>query len=92
MISGKVPNTQEIRFTRKGRTLYAYVLAIPREDITIRSLGNASDLANGAVAKVELLGSAARLEWKQQRDRLVVKCPATMPCEHAIALRITLAE
>ncbi len=92
VISGKVPNTQEIRFTRKGRTLYAYVLAIPREDITIRSLGNASDLANGAVAKVELLGSAARLEWKQQRDRLVVKCPATMPCEHAIALRITLAE
>ena len=92
VISGKVPNTQEIRFTRKGRTLYAYVLAIPREDITIRSLENASDLANGAVAKVELLGSAAMLEWKQQRDGLVVKCPATMPCEHAIALRITLAE
>jgi alpha-L-fucosidase len=92
VIPGKTPNTREIRFTSKGRTLYAYLLAIPQDDITIRSMKKSSDPASGVVAKVELLGSDAKLDWKQQGDGLVIKCPATMPCEHAIALRITFAE
>ncbi len=91
-LPGKTPNTREIRFTAKGRTLYAFLLAIPRDDITIRSLGNAFRPASGAVAKVELLGSAAKLDWQQRGDGLVVKRPATMPCEHAIALRIAFSE
>ncbi len=92
VIPGKTPNTREIRFTSKRRTLYAYLLAIPHDDITIRSVGKSSDSASGVVAKVELLGSDAKLDWKQQGDGLVIKCPAMMPCEHAIALRITFTE
>ena len=72
--------------------LYAYLLAIPQDDITIKSVSKSFDPASRAVSKVELLGSDARLDWKQQPDGLVIKCPATMPCEHAIALRITFAE
>ena len=91
-VPGKTPNTREIRFTSKGRRLYAYLLAIPQDDITIRSLRKSVDPASRAVAKVELLGSDEKLDWKQRDDGLVIKCPAVMPCEHAIALRITFAD
>jgi alpha-L-fucosidase len=91
-IPGKTPNVQEIRFTVKGRELYAYVLGVPRNDVTLKSLGRSFDAASKAVAKVELLGSDAKLDWEQQEDGLVVKRPVTLPCEHAIALRISFVE
>jgi alpha-L-fucosidase len=91
-LPGKTPNVQEIRFAAKGGALYAYVLGVPRGDVTIKSLARFFGATTKAIVKVELLGSDARLDWKQQVDGLIVKRPLTMPCEHAIALRITFAE
>jgi alpha-L-fucosidase len=92
VLPGKTPNNREIRFTSKGGRVYAYLLEIPRNQIAIKSLGKSFDPASRTIAKVELLGSRAKLDWKQQADGLTIECPATMPCEHAIALRVTFAE
>jgi alpha-L-fucosidase len=81
-----------VRFTRKGKTLYAFLLEIPRSDITIRSLGTSAEPETGRIANVALLGADAKLDWTRQADGLVVKCPKTVPCGHAIALKITFTE
>ena len=57
---------QDIRFTRKGNTLYAVALAWPGEQVTIRSLGTKSPLVEGEVGAVRLLGHDGRLEWFEE--------------------------
>jgi len=52
---------QDIRFSRKGDTLYAIALAWPGEQVTVRSLGEGAEKASA----VRLLGHDGRLEWKQ---------------------------
>ncbi|NWJ49540.1 MAG: alpha-L-fucosidase [Bacteroidetes bacterium] len=69
-------SAKEIRFTTKGNTLYAFCLGIPTEDIRILSLGKNSKLATKAIASVKLLGSKAKVEWKQESDALVISIPA----------------
>src|SRR5262249_6545994 len=80
--------SQDIRFTTSGATLYAICLAWPEQAWTIESLGAASELAPGRVANVELLGSATKLNWSQDRGGLTVAAPAQPPGEHAYTLKI----
>ena len=69
------------------------MLEIPRADITIRSLGKSRRPGKGERLLRSNSGQFGEdCEWRQQADGLVVQCPATMPCEHAIALRITFAD
>jgi alpha-L-fucosidase/predicted GH43/DUF377 family glycosyl hydrolase len=77
-----------IRFTSRGDTLYALVLAVPQGAVKIASLGKASKLADKPVAHVKLLGSKEELDWVQENDALVVNVPKNLPCEHAVAFRI----
>ncbi len=81
----------DIRFTAKGDILYAFCLARPTEDVRIESLGKGSEVSSETVASVQLLGSDETLDWEQKADSLVIKCPAKMPGEHAIAFKIALA-
>jgi hypothetical protein len=83
---------QDIRFTSKGALLYAFCLALPSADVRIASLGKQSKVAPTAVTSVGLLGSNEQLDWKQEAEALVIKCPKKMPCEHALAFRIALAD
>lgn len=91
-IAGKPANAHEIRFTCKGRTLFAYVLGVPRAIVTIKSLGTALDRTAKKVTNVEMLGSNAKLDWKQGADGLTVQPPAAMPCDYAIGLKISFAD
>jgi alpha-L-fucosidase len=79
---------QDIRFTAKGETLYAFCMALPTADVRIKSLGKSSTMSSKAVTSVQLLGSDEKLSWTQEADALVIKCPAKMPCEHAVAFKI----
>ena len=75
---------QDIRFTTKGKTLYAFVLGWPQDGrVVIRSLA-----APNAVSSVSLLGSSAPVTWKQTPEGLLVDMPAKKPCEYAWCLRI----
>lgn len=82
--------SQDIRFTTKGDTLYAIALGWPADGkIAIHSLaeGSAPDL--GVIGGVQLLGSAAKLQWKRDRDGLEIEMPARKSGEYAWAFRIS---
>jgi alpha-L-fucosidase len=79
---------KDIRFTTKGRTLYAIALGWPKDDqLTVRSLAKPAGGGN-AVASVSLLGYDGKLEWAQTADGLVVKLPAEKPSKYTPALKI----
>lgn len=64
---------EDIRFTRKGNTLYAITLAQPKDEIRIESLAAGKfDAAN--IRSVSLLNGTA-LEWKQDAAALSVRIP-----------------
>jgi alpha-L-fucosidase len=80
---------KDIRFTTKGQTLYAIVMAWPQDGkVTVKSLSNSAAMSNGGIKTVELLGSTARLKWQLTKDGLLVDVPQEKPCEGAIALKI----
>lgn len=77
---------QDIRFTTKGGAIYAITLALPREEVNIKSLGAPA----GTVAAVGLVGSDTKLEWKQDAQALKIQVPKEWPCQHAVAFKIEL--
>jgi len=83
---------EDIRFTTKGRTLYAFALAWPAAGkVTIRTLAKGGAGYPGEVAKVELLGSKGALTFARDATGLVVNLPAQKPHDYAYALKITPA-
>jgi alpha-L-fucosidase len=76
----------DIRFTTKAGVLYALTLGRPADGapVTIKSLA----LPAGKVSRVDLLGCADQLAWKQTADGLIVTLPASAAPEFAYALSI----
>jgi alpha-L-fucosidase len=83
----RTPYTAEdVRFTRKGDVLYAYVLAWPQNgSVTIRSLG--SGRMPGRVERVDLLG-AGSTRFTVDAEGLHVQFPDTKRGDHAFGLAI----
>jgi alpha-L-fucosidase len=81
---------EDIRFTSKGDVLYAFVMAWPAEGkVTIKTLAQGSQHFPGNIARVELLGGGAPLEFSRDTTGLRVKLPAAKPNDYAYAVRIT---
>ena len=81
----KAFTAQDIRFTTKGDSVYAIALAWPESSqLVVRSLPKAA----GRVSEVRLLGHTSPVVWSQTDAGLLVKLPATKPCEHAYVLKI----
>ena len=51
--------SEDIRFTAKGGSVYAFVMGWPAKEAVVKALGLASDQAPGNIRNVELLGSTA---------------------------------
>ena len=68
---------KDIRFTRNKANNVVYVIALgwPQETIAIQSLGLSAETKPGKVAKVELLGTGEKVNWKQESDALRVNPP-----------------
>ena len=88
----KAFTAEDIRFTRKGATLYAIALAWPDSGVlTIASLARGSQLLPGEVASVDLLGSHAQVSTTRDGTGLHVRLPpAPVVRPHAVALRIAV--
>ena len=69
----------DIRFTTKGNTLYAYCLGKPTSDIQINSLGKNSKFSDKKIVSVAMLGSNAKLHWKQKGNALIIKNDFKIP-------------
>ena len=86
---GKPFTAADVRFTTKGKTLYAVFLGWPADGkLTVASLAAGSKLYPGEIGTVRLLGADSDLKVDRQSDGLHVTLPADKPCDHAFALRI----
>jgi alpha-L-fucosidase len=80
--AGKTTDGIDVRFTRKGETVYAILLAKPKaSEVTILSV----PVAEGAT--VTLLGTGD-LAWTAKEGNLQVTLPANLPVAHAYAIKI----
>ena len=81
---------KDIRFTTKGKTLYAIALGWPDDGkMTIKSLAKTADPAQNKIRKVELLGRSGKLKFSQTADGLVVELPGEKLSDLTCSLRIT---
>jgi len=81
--SGRTLDGMEVRFTRRGDTVYAVLLAKPRgREVTIEALEAASG------TRVEMLGAGA-VEWTQSGRDLTLSLPDGVPVSEAYAFKIT---
>jgi alpha-L-fucosidase len=79
-------NAQDIRFTTKAGALYAITLAVPTDEISIKSL----NISAGEVTAVSLLGSNEKLKWKQDAAALTIQPIKEWPCQNAVTFKIQL--
>ena len=92
--SGSTPFTaRDVRFTSKGKTLYAFVMGWPEKEAVIGSLGSTGGTAGklaGKIQSVELLGFKGNVQWAQEAAGLIVRMPAEKLSDYPIALKIAL--
>jgi alpha-L-fucosidase len=83
--------TSDVRFTQgKDGAVYAFVMAVPKpgETLRIRALGGDAALLGNPARAVSLLGSQAKLRWKQEADALVVQYPESAVLPFGVVFRI----
>lgn len=82
-------DTTDIRFTTKGRSLYAIALGWPTDGrFLIRSLASDSRNYPARIGKVELLGSESEVKWTRGADGLEIQVSGDPPCKYAFSFRI----
>jgi len=84
---------EDIRFTTKGKTLYAFVQGWPEAELRIRSLGTSGPHQTPQIDDVRLLGRETALVFSQRGDSLHITMPADRPptADTGIALRVRFA-
>jgi alpha-L-fucosidase-like protein len=83
--------SDDIRFTTKGDSLCAIMLAWPQKrKLIIKSLASNSPYYRSEVARIELLGSHSKVVWSRNKEGLAVKLPQKVPCDYAYVFRINL--
>ncbi|MHC4200332.1 MAG: alpha-L-fucosidase C-terminal domain-containing protein [Planctomycetota bacterium] len=82
----------EVRFTRKGNTLYAFVIGWPESgEVTVKALARGGVTKDGeGIKDVSMLGSAAAVRWQQTAEGLTIRFPQRKPCKVAYGFRITV--
>jgi alpha-L-fucosidase len=82
---------QDVRFTAKGSTVYAFVMGWPADEAVVEAFGLGSAQQPGKILKVELLGHKGALDWKQEDAALKVKMPVEKLSDVGITLKVQLA-
>jgi alpha-L-fucosidase len=78
---------EDVRYTRKGDTLYAFVMGWPGKEAVIPSLATSAKQGVGRIQNVELLG-AGKMKFTQDEAALKIQLPDQQPSEHAIAFKV----
>jgi len=80
---------QDVRYTCKGETVYAFVMGWPADGkVALASLAAGSAKFPKQVGKVELLGSKAPVTFTRDEKALTVNLPAEKPNDYAYAMKI----
>jgi alpha-L-fucosidase len=81
--------SEDIRFTTKGSTLYAFALAWPDSgSLVIKTLATGAQHAPANLRRVELLGAPGDVRFTRTPEALTVTLPSQKPNPYAWALRI----
>jgi alpha-L-fucosidase len=78
---------EDIRFTRKGNTLYTFSMGWPSDALNIKSLATNTNLRVGKIQSVELLGGPP-VRFEQTGTGLLLHLPQEAPAKHAVVFRI----
>ncbi len=87
----KALTAEDVRFTTKGKTLYAFLMGWPGKEAAISALGNHTETDPGKIHNVELLGHKGKLKWTREDAALKIQLPDTKPSDHAVVFKIALA-
>jgi alpha-L-fucosidase len=80
---------QDIRYTAKGDTVYAFVMGWPKDGkVVLKSLASGSKAFPRAVNKIELIGSNGLITFDRDQRALTITLPPEKPNEIAYALKI----
>ena len=82
---------EDVRFTTKGSTLYAFVMGWPEKAALVRALAKNGPQNPGRIRHVTLLGYGGQVKWKQDESGLRVEMPAEKLSEIGITLKVELA-
>ncbi len=84
-------SAKDIRYTRKGNTVYAIVLGWPGEsnDVTMTLFGKGGKAENIKVKDVTMPGVWGKIKWQMTDAGLVVTTPAQKPSDLAIVFKLT---
>lgn len=84
---GKPFGAEDIRFTTKGKTLYAIVLGWPENrTVSVKTLANGGNVPK--IEAINLLGCTDKLGFEQTSGGLHVQMPDRAPCKDAFVLKI----
>ena len=81
---------QDIRFTSKGNTVYAFVMGKP-EVAEVNALGLWSPQSPGKIQRVQVLGHQGDVQWVQDDTKLHVKVPTDIASDIGLTLKVDLA-
>jgi alpha-L-fucosidase len=81
----------DIRFTTKGSTLYAFAMGWPGKEASIPSLATGGKYDVPKFHNVELLGHKGKLKWTQDGAGLKVELPEQKPSDYAVTFKIATA-
>jgi alpha-L-fucosidase len=89
-VRSKPYTAEDIRFTQKGDTLYAFVLEWPTDGrATVHAFGTAA-MTDRAINSVSILGVKEAPVWTRDATGLHISLPATRPCAEAFTLKVVL--
>jgi len=84
---GKVKfSANDIRYNQNGNILYATLLGVPTNNITMKLLGKSK--GNPKIKSIRMLGSKEKIVWKQYADSLIINKPKTILNDIAVVFHI----
>jgi alpha-L-fucosidase len=84
---------EDIRYTRKGSTVYAIILGWPGENktITMTMFGQGAKAENIKVTNISMLGTDEKIKWERQDSGLIITTPSSKVDDLAIVLKLDTA-
>jgi alpha-L-fucosidase len=79
---------QDVRFTKKGDDLFAFVTGVPAREAVIPSLARSQAHVTGRIERVTLLGHGEPLKFTHDDSSLRIELPETKPSHHVLAFKI----
>ncbi|HEY8968056.1 MAG TPA: alpha-L-fucosidase [Puia sp.] len=81
---------EDVRFTTKGKTLYAFIMGWPDNggQVVIRPLGSGGPHRDATIADVQLLGHG-KVEFQRVAEGLRIMLPERQPGDYAFTFKIS---